>query len=201
MNHKSNMNVGGESDGRVVPAKRPNKGGKPSAEGAEGRRPTKENTEQTTASQTQSWGNALSGLHRVREAARRDKRLQFTALLHHVTVPLLLDSFYALKRDAAPGVDGLTWKEYETDLDKRLEIYTDVCTGGRIERDLPREPTYPKRMDDSGHWALLPWRTKSSNRLWERSLGRSTKRTFWDSRTGSGLGVSTLRWMRYGSGL
>jgi len=121
MNHKSNMNVGGESDGRVVPAKCPNKGGKPSAEGAEGRRSIKENTEQTTASQTQSWGNALSGLHRVREAARRDKRLQFTALLHHVTVPLLLDSFYALKRDAAPGVDGVTWKDYEADLDKRLE--------------------------------------------------------------------------------
>jgi hypothetical protein len=48
----------------------------------------------------------LSGLHRVREAARRDKQLQFTALLHHVGIPLLLDSFYALKRDAAPGVDG-----------------------------------------------------------------------------------------------
>ena len=121
MNHKSNMNVGGESDGRVVPAKCPNKGGKPSAEGAEGRRPTKENTELTTASQMQSWGNVLSGLHRVREAARRDKRLQFTALLHHVSVPLLQDSFYALKREAAPGVDGMTWKDYETDLDRRLE--------------------------------------------------------------------------------
>jgi group II intron reverse transcriptase/maturase len=121
MNHKSNMNVDGESHGRVVPAKCPNKDGKPSAEGAEGRRPTKENTEQTTASQMQSWGNALSGLGRVREAAGKDKRLRFTALLHHVTAPLLLDSFYALKREAAPGVDGMTWKEYETDLDKRLE--------------------------------------------------------------------------------
>src|SRR4030095_1280957 len=80
MNHKSNMNVGGESHGRVVPAKCPNKDGKPSAEGAEGRRPTKENTGQTTASQTQSWGDALSGLHRVREAAGKDKRLRFTAL-------------------------------------------------------------------------------------------------------------------------
>jgi hypothetical protein len=60
MNHKSNMNVGGESHGRVVPAKYPNKDGKPSAEGAEGRRPTKENTEQTTASQTQSWGDAFT---------------------------------------------------------------------------------------------------------------------------------------------
>ena len=57
----------------------------------------------------------------VREAAKKDKRLQFTALLHHVSVLLLQDSFYALKREAAPGVDGVTWKEYETDLDKRLE--------------------------------------------------------------------------------
>ena len=121
MSHKSNMNVGGESHGRVVPAKCPNKDGKPLAEGTEGRRPTKENTEQTTASQIQCWGNALSGLRRVREAAKKDKRLQFTALLHHVTIPLLLDSFYALKREAAPGVDGVTWKDYETDLDRRLE--------------------------------------------------------------------------------
>ena len=76
MSHKSNINVGGESDDRVVPAKCPNKDGKPSAEGAEGRRSAKENSEQTTASQTQSWGNALSGLHGVREAAKKDKRLQ-----------------------------------------------------------------------------------------------------------------------------
>ena len=121
MNHKSIMNVGGESDDRVVPMKCPNKDGKPSAEGTEGRRSAKENSGQTTATQTQSWGNALSGLHRVREAAKKDKRLQFTALLHHVSLLLLQDSFYALKREAAPGVDGMTWKEYETDLDKRLE--------------------------------------------------------------------------------
>ena len=121
MSHKSSMHVGRESDDRVLPTKRPNKDGKPSAEGAEGRRSAKENSGQATATQTQSWGNALSGLHRVREAAKKDKRLQFTALLHHVSVPLLLDSYYALKREAAPGVDGVTWKDYETDLDKRLE--------------------------------------------------------------------------------
>ncbi len=57
MNQKSSMNVGGESDGRAVPAKSANNGGGPSAEGSEGRRPAKENIEQTTASQTQSWGN------------------------------------------------------------------------------------------------------------------------------------------------
>jgi RNA-directed DNA polymerase len=121
MNQKSNMHVGGESDGRTVPTKCPNKDGKPLAEGMEGRRPTKENVEQTTAPQTQSWVNASSGLLGVREVAKRERKTRFTALLHHVTPPLLLDSFYALKRDAAPGVDGVTWKEYETDLDKRLE--------------------------------------------------------------------------------
>ena len=95
-----------------TPAKCLNKGGSFSpAEGMEGRRPTKENTRQTAASQIQSWGNALDGLQRVREAAKRDKRLRFTALLHHVSVALLANSFYALKRQAAPGVDGLTWQE------------------------------------------------------------------------------------------
>ena len=93
MNHNSNMNAGGESDGRVLPGKHPNKDGKSSAEGAEGRRPTRENTGQTAASQMQSWGNALAGLQRVREAAKRDKWLRFTALLHHVSVALLTDSF------------------------------------------------------------------------------------------------------------
>src|SRR6201981_2680574 len=121
MNQKSNMHVAGESDGRTVPTKCPNKNGKPLAEGMEGRRPPKENIEQTTASQTQSWINASSGLLGVREAAKQERKTRFTALLHHVTVALLLDSFYALKRDAAPGVDRVTWKEYETDLDKRLE--------------------------------------------------------------------------------
>ena len=87
----------------------------------EGSRPAKENTEQTTASQTQSWGDALSDLRGVREAAKRDKRLQFTALLHHVSVLLLESSFHALKRDAAPGVDGVTWTEYETGLGERLK--------------------------------------------------------------------------------
>src|SRR5215469_2106387 len=146
MNHKSNMNVGGESHGRVVPAKCPNKDGEPLMEGVEGRRPAKENTEQTTASQTQSWGDALSGLHRVREAAKKDKRLRFTALLHHVSVPLLLDSFYALKRGAAPGVDGLTWQEYETDRDKRLEDLHSRMHRGTY-RALPSKRAYILKQD------------------------------------------------------
>jgi group II intron reverse transcriptase/maturase len=117
---KSNMHVGGESDDRIVPAKCLNNGEQAPAEGMEGRRSTKENIEQATPPRTQSRTSELSDLLGVREVARRDKRTQFTALLHHVTTKLLRDSYYALKRDAAPGVDGVTWQEYETDLDEKL---------------------------------------------------------------------------------
>jgi RNA-directed DNA polymerase len=114
------MHVGGKSDGRVIPSKCPNNSGQPLAEGMEGRRPIKENIGQTTARRTQSRISELSGLLGVRKVARKDKRARFTALLHHVTVNLLRDSYYALKRDAAPGVDGTTWKEYEVGLDEKL---------------------------------------------------------------------------------
>src|SRR5205823_4032134 len=96
------------------------KGGQPPAEGMEGRQPTKENIGQATAPRTQSRISELSDLLGVRKAARKDKRARFTALLHHATISLLRDSYFALKRDAAPGVDGVSWKEYETGLDERL---------------------------------------------------------------------------------
>ena len=152
--HNLDKNVGRESDGRVLPTKCPNKGGSSTpAESMEGRRPTKENTGQTAASQIQSWENGLAGLHRVREAAKREKRLRFTALLHHVSEALLSDSFYALKREAAPGVDGLTWQEYERDGTSDWRICTVACIGARIARYLPREPIFPSQTDDSGPWA------------------------------------------------
>jgi RNA-directed DNA polymerase len=129
MSRKSNMHAGGESDGCVVPSKCPNKGGQPPAGGMEGRQPTKENTGQPTAPRTQSRISELSDLLGVRKAPRKDKRTRFTALLHHVTVDLLRDGFYALRRQAAPGVDGVRWNEYETGLDERL-----ADLHGRIHR-------------------------------------------------------------------
>ena len=116
----SNMHVDGESDGRVLPTKGPNADDQQSAEAPEGRRPTKENTEQTTAPRTQSRICASSGLPGVRGVARKGQQVRFTALLHHVTVGQLQASFYALQRAAAPGVDGVRWTEYETGLDARL---------------------------------------------------------------------------------
>ena len=100
------------------------------AEPVEGSRPTKGNTPQSAASRTQSRTDASIGLQRVREVARRDRRAQFTNLLCHVTVDLLRDSFFALKRQAAPGVDGVTWRQYEGNLEARLtDLHTRVHCG------------------------------------------------------------------------
>jgi RNA-directed DNA polymerase len=120
MSSKSSTHGDGESDGRIVPTKGSNEDGQPSAESLEGRGPAKENIEQPTPPRTQSRTSESRGLLGVREVARTDKKARFTALLHHVTVARLQDSFYALKRDAVPGVDGTTWREYETDLETRL---------------------------------------------------------------------------------
>jgi group II intron reverse transcriptase/maturase len=82
------------------------------------------------ASRTQRRVDASIGLQRVREVARRDRRARFTCLLHHVTVALLRDSFLALKRQAAPGVDGVTWAQYEVGLEDHLmDLHTRVHRG------------------------------------------------------------------------
>jgi len=97
-----------------------NKDGKPLAESEEGRPLIKENTHQSSTHSTQSEVRVSQGLAGVRKAAKERKGMQFTALLHHVTVALLREGFYALKRKAAPGVDGVTWEEYESGLEGRL---------------------------------------------------------------------------------
>ena len=107
-----------------------NKDGKPLAETGEGRPLIKENTHQPNTSPTQSGTRVSQGLAGVRKAARESKERRFTALLHHLTVDLLRESFYALKRNAAPGVDGTTWQEYETGLEDRLvDLHSRVHRG------------------------------------------------------------------------
>ena len=137
----------GKSDDRVVPQKRPNNGGLPTpTEAVEGRRLTEENAPSSTASRTQSRTGASSELWRVREAARRDRRARFTALLHHVTTDLLRVSFYALKRQAAPGVDGVTWRQYESELeDQLLDLHRRVHAGAY--RAQPSRRTFIPKAD------------------------------------------------------
>ena len=117
--HNADMHVSEKSDCAVVPMNQPNKGESSSAEVGEGRARTKENIVQSNTSPTQSGERVSQGLSGVRQAAKERRQERFTALLHHMTVGLLRDSFYALKRQAAPGVDGVTWKEYETGLEDR----------------------------------------------------------------------------------
>ena len=143
---KSNMHVDGESDGRIVPAKCPNKGEQAPAEGMEGRRPTKENIGQATPPRTQSRTSELSVLRGVREVAGRDKRTRFSALLHHITTALLRRSYYSLKREAAPGVDGMTWQEYETGLDEKLaDLHRRIHQG--TDRAQPSKRAYIPKAD------------------------------------------------------
>ena len=119
-----------ESDRCVVPMKQPNKEGKPLAEAVEGRQRPKENDAQSSTSPTQSGEQVSQGLSGVRRVARARKQEQFTALLHHVTVKLLGESFDALKKNAAPGVDGVTWRDYETGLEDRLiDLHSRVHRG------------------------------------------------------------------------
>ena len=131
MSYKAQMNGGGESYSGIVPAKRSNEGRGGPKEIVEGRPLTKENTEEPNSYRTQSRESEPSGLDRVRQAARQDKEVRFTALLHHVNIDLLRSSYYSLKRRAAAGVDGMTWQEYGEDLEARLaDLHGRIHSGG-----------------------------------------------------------------------
>ena len=123
-----------------------NKDKRPLAENEEGRPSIKENAGQPHTYPTQSGKGVSQGLASVRKAARENKEMKFTALLHHLTVDLLRDSFYSLKKKAAPGVDGVTWHEYETGLEDRL-----VDLHGRVHRGayraLPSRRVYIQKED------------------------------------------------------
>jgi len=127
--HKARMYVTEESHNGIVPMNHSNKDGNASAESGEGRPLIKENVRPPNTYPTQSGERVSQGLAGVRRAARENREKKFTALLHHLTVALLRESFYSLKRKAAPGVDGVTWQEYEDGLEDRL---TDLH--GRVHR-------------------------------------------------------------------
>ena len=119
---KADVYAMGKSDGSVVPANPANNGGaEPSAESAEERDPARRNADQDalhrTPSRTQRRSRGLAG---VREAARQDGQLKFTALLHHVNEDCLTEAFFNLKKTAAAGVDLVTWQEYEQDLEANI---------------------------------------------------------------------------------
>src|ERR1700739_1777393 len=130
INHNADMHVPEKSHCAVVPVNQPNKEAEASAEAGEGRAQMKENTAQLNMQPTQSGKRMSQGLDGVRKAAKERKQERFTSLLHHLNVDLLRDSFYALQRKASPGVDGMTWQEYETGLEDRLiDLHSRVHRG------------------------------------------------------------------------
>jgi len=136
-----------KSDRPVVPTKPPNNAGEPAAEAVEGRGLAKGNTGQQNAPRTQSRIScALSALGRVREAARKDGRVAFTALLHHLTVDRLRGAFFALRKEAAPGIDGVRWDEYAESLESNLQDLHARVHGGRY-RAKPTRRAYIEKAD------------------------------------------------------
>ena len=118
----------------------------PSAESGEGRPPVKENAGQPNTYPTQSGKGVSQGLAGVRKAAKENKEMKFTALLHHLTIDLLRESFYSLKRKAAPGVDGVTWHEYEEGIEGRLiDLHARVHRGAY--RAMPSRRVYIEKAD------------------------------------------------------
>ena len=124
------MHAAEGSDFGVVPMSQPNKGGPPPAEVGEGRPEIKENIARSNTRPTQSGASVSQGLGGVRQRARERRQEKFTALLHHLTVDLLRESYFALQRKAAPGVDGETWQQYGTRLERRLaDLHSRVHRG------------------------------------------------------------------------
>jgi group II intron reverse transcriptase/maturase len=115
------MNGREKSHSAIVAVKPTNKAGRPAAEPAEPRAGTKGNAKQGGTLRTLNRESASHGLDRVRKAAREKKKEKFTALLHHITVESLEEAFRELRKDAAPGIDGVTWEDYESDLGRKLE--------------------------------------------------------------------------------
>jgi RNA-directed DNA polymerase len=120
INHNADVYVLEKSHCAVVPVNQPNNEGQPSAEAGEERAQMKENIVQSHMHLTQSGDRMSQGLDGVRKAAEERKQERFTSLFYHLNVDLLRDSFHGLQRKAAPGVDGVTWQEYEVGLEDRL---------------------------------------------------------------------------------
>src|SRR6202049_4344562 len=139
------MHGPGKSDSPTVPEKSPNNARPSATEGMEGRGLAKGNLPQQNASRTPSRTDALSALERVRQAAKKDKKLRFTALLHHIYDPeRLREAYLCLKKEAAPGVDGETWRHYGETLEDNLQDLSHRLKRGAYRAKPVRRVFIPK---------------------------------------------------------
>jgi RNA-directed DNA polymerase len=139
------MDERGQSDRPVVPGRPPNNAEEPVAEVAEGRGLAEGNSPERNAPRTLSRAGVLSALERVRQAAKRDRKQRFTALLHHVyDVEQLRTAYHALKRDAAAGIDGETWEHYGEALESNLQDLAERLQRGAYRAKPVRRAYIPK---------------------------------------------------------
>ena len=135
-----------KSDFAIVAMKPANKAGQPAAEWVERRAGTEGNMVEPRTRRTPSRESVAQGLDRVRQAAKARKKERFTALLHHVSVDLLKDAYFWLKRKVAPGVDGVTWQDYAQDLEANLvDLHARIHRGAY--RALPSRRKYIAKPD------------------------------------------------------
>jgi RNA-directed DNA polymerase len=135
----------GKSDRPVVPKKSPNNAGQPAAEGMEGRGLAKGNPPQQNASRTPGRNDAPNALERIRQAAKKDRKLRFTALLHHIYNPDMLRwAYLRLKKEAAAGVDGETWRHYGEELEANLRGLSERLKRGAYRAKPVRRVNIPK---------------------------------------------------------
>src|SRR5436190_17816323 len=136
----------GKSASAIVAGKPTNKAGQLAAESVEPRAEAEGNASQQSTRRAQDRESVTQALERIRQVARQRKKERFTSLFHHISVELLRMAFFALKRDAAPGVDGLTWQDYEAHLDRRIEdLHARVHRGAY--RALPSRRHYIPKAD------------------------------------------------------
>ena len=140
------MNGRGKSDSAIVAGKPTNKAGQPAAESVEPSAEAEGNASQQSTRRAQDRESVSQALTRIRQVARQRKKERFTSLFHHISIELLGDAFSELRRDAAAGVDGLTWRDYEKDLERNLEdLHARVQRGAY--RALPSQRRYIPKAD------------------------------------------------------
>jgi RNA-directed DNA polymerase len=140
------MHEHGKSDSPVLPVKPPNKAiaGAIGAEVVEERGLAKGNTDSATRPGHSAGPDVSNGLDRVREAAQKDKDARFTALLHHVDLDRLWKAYWAIRPEAAPGVDGVTWEDYGQNLESNLRDLLARVHSGAYRASPSRRVYIPK---------------------------------------------------------
>jgi len=135
-----------KSDFAIVAVKPANKAEQSATESVEPRAETEGNADQQSTYRAQSRVSVSQALERIRRVAKERKKEKFTSLLHHISIDLLDEAFSELKQDAAPGIDGLTWRDYEQNLERNLEdLHARVHWGAY--RAQPSRRTYIPKPD------------------------------------------------------